>query len=85
MEYGTSEKTDMNKAYSQKQNDPPQATQQERILKIAYNLHEIEGNPLLPTEKAMFEDFVKKGISNEECRELIRKIAIKGSTSTSLF
>ena len=75
----------MNKAYSQKQNDPPQATQQERMLKVAYNLHEIEGNPLLPKEKAMFEDFVKKDISNEECREFIRKIAIKDSTSTIPF
>ena len=75
----------MKKAYPQKQSVLPQASQQERMLNIAYNLHEIEGNPLLPTEKAMFEDFVKKGLSNEECREFIRKIAIKGSTSAIPF
>ena len=72
MEYGTSERTDMKKAYLQKQGDQPQATQQERRLNIAYNLHEIEGNPLPPIEKAIFEGFVKKDIGNEECREIIR-------------
>jgi hypothetical protein len=75
----------MNKTYSQKQKDRSQAIHQERMLNISYNLHEIEGNPLLPIEKAMFEYFAKKSLSNEECREFIRKIAIKDSTSTIPF
>jgi Arc/MetJ-type ribon-helix-helix transcriptional regulator len=63
----------------QKQNRLRQAVKQGRMLAIAYNLHEIEGNPLLAEEKAMFDDFDQQGLSNEECREHIRKIAIEAS------